>query len=484
MNWFFSLKPSLLLFIVFILLLAVVTRFYNLNYPNDYYFDEVYHAFTAKLIARNDPRAFEWTHGNTIESPSTYVEWLHPPLAKYFQAMGILIFGENGFGWRFASAIFGLATIITTTILSWVLFKSMKISILTSVFLSTETLMLAMSRIAMNDIFLSFFVIASILSYVHYRFNPTYFRLFLVGIFTGLSMASKWSGIFILASILLFEAINQFLIVFHQLKNKKAISLSPWYYRLTFSIFTLLIMPFLIYIMSYFLMFNQGKSFDHLTQLHNQIIRYQINLEATHPYQSTPFQWITNTRPVWLFVDYGENNERKDMFALGNSFLLLTGLIAIITSITYLIFQIQKNKSFLNILFFNTKESFDTKQVQSQKKYLSYPLLDINNNYSLFILIFSYLMLWIPWLFSPRIMFFYHYTPAIPFLLINLAFWINSCDDYFQNRFKIKQNWFLLPSTIFLIINFLVFIWLLPQIIALPIPLFWKNSLTFFGLWQ
>ena len=65
-----------------ILAFAFFTRMFQLHIPEEYYFDEVYHAVTAKLVARNDPRAYEWWH--PAPEPNTAIEWLHPPLAKYF----------------------------------------------------------------------------------------------------------------------------------------------------------------------------------------------------------------------------------------------------------------------------------------------------------------------------------------------------------------------------------------------------------------
>ena len=73
-----------------ILLFSFITRIYHVNIPDKYYFDEVYHAVTAKLYARNDPSGYEWWH--QPPEPNTAIEWLHPPLAKLTQAFGILIF--------------------------------------------------------------------------------------------------------------------------------------------------------------------------------------------------------------------------------------------------------------------------------------------------------------------------------------------------------------------------------------------------------
>lgn len=91
--------------LLFILAFAYLTRMYQLNIPERYMFDEVYHAVTSKLIAQNDPRAFEWW--NPPPEPDTAVDWLHPPIAKYTQAFFILIFGDNSFGWRYSSVLFG-----------------------------------------------------------------------------------------------------------------------------------------------------------------------------------------------------------------------------------------------------------------------------------------------------------------------------------------------------------------------------------------
>src|SRR4030042_4150241 len=96
--------------IVIILLLAVLTRFWHLDYPPSYIFDEVYHAFTAGAYAKNDPAGYEWWHTSPVKG--TAYEWLHPPIAKLFMAAGILIFGDNSLGWRFFSAVFGVLAVL------------------------------------------------------------------------------------------------------------------------------------------------------------------------------------------------------------------------------------------------------------------------------------------------------------------------------------------------------------------------------------
>ena len=114
--------------LILILFFAFVSRIYRLHIPDRYIFDEVYHAITAKLVAANDPRAFEWWHG-PIE-PDTAVDWLHPPLAKYTQAFFIKILGSSGFSWRISSVLFGVGVIWAIYKLSQELFDDQRISLL------------------------------------------------------------------------------------------------------------------------------------------------------------------------------------------------------------------------------------------------------------------------------------------------------------------------------------------------------------------
>src|SRR5699024_8548387 len=56
------------------------------------YFDEIYHGRTV----------YEFVHKLSV------YETTHPPLGKDFIALGILIFGMTGFGWRFFGTLCGV----------------------------------------------------------------------------------------------------------------------------------------------------------------------------------------------------------------------------------------------------------------------------------------------------------------------------------------------------------------------------------------
>lgn len=390
--------PSLLLVI---LAFAFFTRMYRVHEPAGYMFDEVYHAVSAKLVARNDQRAFEWWH--PAPEPDTAIDWLHPPTAKYFQAYSMLLFGENSFGWRFSSVIFGVGVIWLTFLIAQTAFKNERLSLIAALLASFDGLLLVQSRIAMNDIHVTFFILLSCYWYFRhwrqtadkkkYRFFTT--RLILSIVAAGIAVATKWSGVFALGAIVLGEVLR--FVQFGVLKPKSTALQTKSLASLGLLGLLLVLIPTSIYFASYSQMFLQGKDFAHFKELHNQIWWYQTNLDATHPYQSRPWQWALNLKPVWYYVDYQEQ-KIANIYAFGNSVLYLGGLVAVVASVVQLGAQLIP--------------------AMKHKKPLKEPVI-----FALLLLIW-YAIVWMPWFVSPRIMFFYHYTPAVPFMTMLASFWV------------------------------------------------------------
>lgn len=347
---------------IIIFLFALSTRFVNLNYPKSHMFDEVYHAFTAQRISLGDPKAWEWW--NTPPSGFAY-EWTHPPLAKEFMAIAISIFGDSSFAWRFFSALFGTLAIVVIYFIARKLFNR-KIAVLSIFVASLDGLLLVMSRIAMND---SYFLFFSLLALFFFLVN----RKFLMGLSLGLAIASKWTGFFVIAFLAIFYI---FRIMKENLKGFEILKMSLF----------LFVIPLLIYLLSYvpfFLQkhsppysnFSNTKSF---VELQKQMYWYHTNLRATHPYQSRPQDWVLNLKPVWIFTE-SRNNLVSNIYALGNPLFMLGGLV----SIVILIYGYLKKRRF-----------------------------------NLFFVLLSYFFFFIPWIFSPRIMFNYHYLLSSAFLAI------------------------------------------------------------------
>ena len=78
---------------------------------------------------------------------------MHPPLGKWFIALGEWAFGMNSFGWRFPSLVAGTIMIAATIRLGRRLSRSTLVGGLAGVLLTFDGLSFTMSRIGLLDVF-------------------------------------------------------------------------------------------------------------------------------------------------------------------------------------------------------------------------------------------------------------------------------------------------------------------------------------------
>ncbi len=349
------------------------TKLPRLGTPSDFYFDETYHGFTAVSYLHGEAAAYDpWAKN----PPHRAYEWTHPPLAKLIMAGTMAVTGEDAFGWRLGSVVFGTGAIAMTALLALELFGSQAVALLAAFFLSIEGLAFAQSRIAMNDAYFLFFALSTFFFYVRWRKTPVLRDLYATGAFLGLALATKWTALYVIVIL----AVDLFKWRFWDSGRKEPVS--PVHVGLA-----LLALPVALYLASYiqfFMTWDKPGAFDRFITLQQQMWWYHSGLKATHPYQSKPWQWIFNLRPVWMFAAPGANGTSANIYNDGNSVILIGGLIA-----------------FCSTLF----------------REKAMPAASWSRGF----LLFSYCMLWMPWIFSPRIMLFYHYLPAVPLLCILLA---------------------------------------------------------------
>lgn len=426
-----------------ILLFAAITRLWRLGFPDAYYFDEVYHVVTAKLIAYGDPSAYEWWH--PAPEPNTAIDWLHPPLAKLFQAVSMILFGFTSFSWRLSSALFGVGVIALTFAVSKKLKLPTVVALLAAFFASTDGLLLTMSRVTMNDIHVTFFYLLTVFCYLGWKDRPTLRLALFTALAAGLAVASKWSGIFVVGLVMGDLLWSQLVPLREQLQKRSVAQLTT---------LLLLFVP-LVYILSYGQMWVQGKTWSHFVELHEQIWWYQSNLEATHPYQSTPLQWIFALRPVYAYTQSAGPESMQNIYFQANPVLLWLGIAAVFFSLGNLAASATLWVQASQKLWRSELGALEKTRLRLGKRLQQLPA----NTSELFFLLLAFFSTWIVWLFSPRIMFFYHYTPAIPFLAIILALQI------WNNRARLP---WLLPVVATLL--FFTFVLLYPNLTALPVP--------------
>lgn len=348
-------------------------RLFRLGIPDAYIFDEVYHVPAIRAISQGNIDAYD--PFAKAPEPNTAYDWLHPPLAKLIQAASVRWFGDNSFAWRFSSAVFGTISVAALYFLALTLFNSQPLALLAAAIFSFDNLQLTMSRIAMNDIFVTTWIIFSLTffyryiqgrSFAHAKVRP-YWNLLLTGLFTGLALATKHSA------ILLYPIFIIFLI--YQLYHFKQRSRQIMIY-----VSFLVILPITIYFLSYSQLFLLGGHLKNFIDLHKQIFYYQTHLTATHGYQSAAWQWPLLIRPVWFYVNYLKDAV-ANIYNLGNPAIFWGGLLAVFLKGPSLLCK------------------------AGPYRYL----------------IISYFALFFPFIFSPRIMFLHHYLPALPFLCLILA---------------------------------------------------------------
>lgn len=393
--------------LVSILIVATLLRFVNLGHPPAYIFDEVYHAFTAREFMHDNIAAWEWW---TTPPPGVAYEWTHPPVAKYGMVAGMLLFGENSFGWRVGSAVFGVVSIYGLYLLVLALTKNKTTALISAFLVSIEGLHISQSRIGMNDIYMLCFFIWSLYAAVKSRWK-------MAAVLYGLSLASKWSA--------LYGAVPLTFIYFHE---------SPLKLRFTLilhqilTVIRLSLIVVFVYLLTFTPFITAGHTWDQLLELHRQMWYYHTHLVATHAYQSVPAQWIFDIRPVWYWVNYGQNSI-SNIYTLGNPAILWLGLVALILQLK-------------NILRFR---------------------------YSIFYILYSIFTL--PWIMSPRIMFFYHYLPSATFLCVILASYLSSL----SSRSRVIA--LACCSVSLLLIS--------PMLYGFPMPhLYWDTLFKIFPTWK
>lgn len=352
---------------------CLLSKLPRLSIPGDFYFDEVYHAYTAKLYLHGEKKAYDpWAKSDAGRA----IEWTHPPLSKLIMAGTMAVFGENSFGWRIGSVVFGTAASVATSVLAFELFGSMSIALIALFLMSTETLVFAQSRIAMNDAYFVFFMVVALVFYVRWkRASTNLLNLYATGLFTGFALGCKWTALY----LFVIGAVD----LGGELVWKGKYPRSP----LLHLVVALCVMPLFGYLISYGQFFLQGWSWSDLLRLQDQMWSYHTGLSSSHSYTSKPWQWILNIKPVWMAVDYAVEGKVGHIYNFGNSIVLIGGLFAV-----------------YEMIFRERSQGW---------------------TWSKWFVLLVYFALWVPWIFSPRIMLFYHYMPAIPALCIVLARWLD-----------------------------------------------------------
>jgi dolichyl-phosphate-mannose--protein O-mannosyl transferase len=197
--------------------------------------------------------------------------------------------------------------------------------------MALDGLAIVMSRTALLDNFLTFFVLLAFFFLIKERF-------LLMGIALGAAMSVKWSGLYFLLAFLIIAAIWN-VRSFLERKDQRLLS-----------VIAAAPIALLTYIISWVGWFRSDRGWDRdsgtnalssLWNYHREIYNFHSTLDADHPYRSHPWSWLVMGRPTSFFYESpegcGAKNCSQEILALGNPLIWWFGTIAIAVVIGYAI---------------------------------------------------------------------------------------------------------------------------------------------------
>ena len=400
-----------------ILTFALSIRLWRLSLPTGYIFDEVYYAKNANSLLSS---AVELD----AQGQAEFV--VHPPFGKWLIAIGIRLFGNEEFGWRFASAIFGTLSILLIYLIVKKLFNSEFLSITAALLMAFDGLNLVMSRVALLDIFLMFFILLSIYFLI---IN----NLWLSGSAIGLALSIKWSAAFLIPLVILF------VVVYNKVTFRNLFKV--------ISQFTLL--PISIYFASWsgWIFSSQGWArqsesnvFASLWNYHLQILDFHQGLDDKHAYQANPWSWLVLGRPTSFYYespsDCGAEKCAQEILAIGTPLLWWISIFAVAITFGFLVTKLERAAAIILLGFAGT---------------------------------------YLPWFFiQSRTTFYFYSISILPFLILALIY----CFNQLLNSAIYKKY-----ITSFVILVAINFIYFLPIYLGISIPYSQWLSRMWFESW-
>jgi dolichyl-phosphate-mannose-protein mannosyltransferase len=368
-------------------LLAGVLRFVNLGRPHDVMFDETYYAKDALALLRFGHERVTVDNANDLILTSPPRNWqqlpiftddpsfvVHPPVGKWVIATGEAIFGMSPFGWRFGVALLGTLSVLITARAVRRLTRSNLAGTIAGFLLAIDGLHLVMSRTALLDITLTFFVVCAFafllldrdvtrkraqnaLNAVEgdlavlgsLRFGVRPWRI-ASGVMLGLAVGTKWSGLW-------FVAIFGLLSVIWDANLRRTLQDRAWAWvtllRDAIPAFaSMVVVAGAVYVFTWSGWFATSGGYyrnwaattgngsflpDVIASwlhYHKEAWNFHVALKTDHAYKSNPWSWVFMKRPTSFYyesenLNCGAANCSAEVLALGNPIIWWAGLLAI-----------------------------------------------------------------------------------------------------------------------------------------------------------
>lgn len=338
-------------------------------------------------------------------------EWTHPPLSKLLIAVGVRLCGFHSWGWRVVPAAFGVLLVASLYVLGLLATGRPRVGLAVAGLAAVDSMFLVESRIAKPEIFLvTFGVLAYASGWLAVRTGRWGWWL-VAGAAAGAACATKWTGLAVLATLAA--------LVLWGMRTGSA--RGPWWAL----VLSLAVLPPGVYAASYLPHFARGESLLDVLRLQTSMYRYHATLQATHPYASPWWSWPLLLRPMWYYYE-SSGGWMKGIFAVGNPVVWWAVVPAVLVSIP------QARHSPVH----------------------GFALVGFALNY-------------LPYAFIGRLLFVYHFTPALPLGYLALA---TALERLAAARPGWVRGYWLAAA--------LVFAYQFPVLTAYPVPTPWLRWWT------
>ena len=363
--------------------LGAFLRFYQLGTPKTVVFDETYYVGDAYGILRHGVEINHvknadalLAHGQTNILGTGGELVVHPPLGKVLIAGGEWLFGLTPFGWRFAVALVGSLAILMTARITRRMTRSTLLGCVAGLLLALDGLEFVMSRTALLDIFVMFWVLAAFGCLVLDRdrsrariaaaadagtggddgpgLGIRWWRA-AAGLCLGAAVASKWNGIWFLPAFLLLT------VAWDVGARRAAGYIAPWRGALVrdgkWLPVTFAVLPVAAYVASWsgWLASPYGydrnwaalhgnntpvwSALDSLYQYNRYMLQFGLGLTTGHPYKSQPWTWPLVSRPVSFYYatpkTCGVPNCSQEVLAIGTPLIWYASIPVLLTLLVW-----------------------------------------------------------------------------------------------------------------------------------------------------
>lgn len=492
------------------------------SYMSGTYFDEIYHPRTA----------YEFIHHMSI------YETTHPPLGKVLMGIGILIFGMVPFGWRFMGTLLGVVMVPVVYIFAKRMFKNKWLAVLACVLFTFDFMHFTQTRLATIDTYVTLFIM--LMYYYMYKYytqsfydRPLYKTLIplgICGIFFGLSVASKWTGLYagvglaIIFFISLFERWREYRYAVMLPDSEtdgishKAVIASfkkNTVITLIFCCVMFIAVPFAIYTLSYIPYMNtpSGEGFKTIFANAEYMLKYHGKdvVSSTHPFSSYWFEWPIMYRPIWYYSNSLDNGIRQGISAFGNPAVWWVGIGAVAYCLAHTIIIPLRNKNYFGhnknvfavlyavfaviicVITYIIGNSNDNLVRMFPSVLMGVVMFvgvfaivitnddkmaQTSNRIPLFLLI-GYFSSYMPWMLVIRTTYIYHYFPCVIFVVLMIVYSIKCIYENADNKRAV-----IISAVVYGVIAVGLFVMFYPVISGQPVNVDFVNKyLRWFESW-